>query len=63
MTDQNVINLLLQHVRDSSGTAKYLEIMRKIIDSYMDQSLKPLRFGMLSLCFEFGEILLFPKSR
>lgn len=42
MTDRNVINLLLQHVRDSSGTAKYLEIIRKIIDSYMDQSLKPL---------------------
>lgn len=42
MTDQNVINLLIQHVRDSSGTPKYLEIMRKIIDSYMDQSLEPL---------------------
>lgn len=42
MTDKSVIELLLQNVVGGCGTAKYLEIIRKIIDSFMDLTLKPL---------------------
>lgn len=42
ITERNVVELLLQYVTGSQGTAKYLDIMRKIIDSFMDGSLKPL---------------------
>lgn len=42
MTDKKVTDLLIQNVVESIGTAKFLEIIRKIIDSFMDQSLKPL---------------------
>lgn len=39
--DQNVISLLKQHVRGSEGTAKYLEILRNVIDAFMKNDLSP----------------------
>lgn len=37
-----VIKLLQNNVRDSHGTVKFLEIMKCVIDSYMDKDLLPL---------------------
>lgn len=42
ISDGNVIALLRKHVIGSQATAKFLEIIRYIIDSYMDISLQPL---------------------
>lgn len=40
--NDTVINLLLNHVVGSQATAKFLELMKHIIDSYMDATLDPL---------------------
>lgn len=42
MTDKRVIDLLRNAVVGSQGTIKFLEIMRDIIDSYLDNTLKPI---------------------
>lgn len=42
MCDSNVIELLRKNVRGGDGTAKFLEIMRNVIDAYMNLELTPL---------------------
>lgn len=42
MCDKNVIMLLDKHVKRSQGTAKFLEIIRLVIDAFLDVELKPL---------------------
>lgn len=42
MCDEKVLNLLKEHVKDSVGTVTYLKMLRDIIDSYRDKTLKPL---------------------
>lgn len=42
MCDPNVIELLRKNVRGGDGTAKFLEIMRNVIDAYMNLELTPL---------------------
>lgn len=42
MTDKRVIDMLRANLDSSHGTIKFLEIMRNIIDSYLDVNLKPI---------------------
>lgn len=39
---KKVINLLRTNVPNSQGTAKFLELIQYVIDSYIDKTLKPL---------------------
>lgn len=41
MCDQKVIDLLKQHVGNSAGTVKFLEIIQNVIDAFMNKSLSP----------------------
>lgn len=43
MTDGKVIELLRSSVINSQGTVKFLEIIRNIIDSFMDRNLEPIK--------------------
>lgn len=40
--DERVVDLLIKNVEGSEGTAKFLEVLRKILDSMLKLSLKPL---------------------
>lgn len=42
MCDEKVINLLKNRVKKSIGTATFLELLRDIVDSYLDKKLTPL---------------------
>lgn len=42
MTDKKVIDLLKSNVKGSQATMKFLQIMRDVVDTYMDISLTPL---------------------
>lgn len=42
MTDKKVIDLLKSNVKGSQATVKFLQIMRDVVDTYMDISLTPL---------------------
>lgn len=43
MCDPKVIMLLKAHVKESNATVVYLQIMRDIIDTFLDRKLKPLQ--------------------
>lgn len=43
MCSDEVIHLLERHIKGSDGTVKYLEIMRAVIDSFLDGTLEPLQ--------------------
>lgn len=43
MCNERVINLLKTQVKNSMGTATYLELLRYIVDSYVDIGLSPLQ--------------------
>lgn len=43
MCDDKVINLLKSHVQGAFGTATFLELIRDIIDSFLDRKLLPLQ--------------------
>lgn len=42
MFDRRVLSLLKNEVPESNGTVQYLQIMRDIVDAYMDRSITPL---------------------
>lgn len=43
MCDVKVVSLLRDHIKHSQATVTFIQMLRDIIDSYMDQSLKPLQ--------------------
>lgn len=43
MCDVKVVSLLRDNIKNSQATVTFIQILRDIIDSYMDQSLKPLQ--------------------
>lgn len=43
MYDQRVIELMRNHVNGSQGTIQFLQIIRDIVDSYMERNLTPLQ--------------------
>lgn len=43
MYDQRVIDLMRNHVNGSQGTIQFLQIIRDVVNSYMDRNLTPLQ--------------------